>query len=112
MRLRSGFVISLATLAAAALLLIALLFIVSCGENRAGLIDQDQYERIQRGMTMDEVESITGIPTRTHRTGPATDPNIIWYFDKKDGEGLIRISFVGGKVDSVSPFDPGVEQQE
>ncbi len=92
--------------------LLALVLAAGCGETRSGSISQDQHSQIQKGMTLDEVEGIAGTPYRTHKTGPTSDPNIIWYYSKTDGEGLVRISFLGGRVDNISPYSLSVEAND
>lgn len=90
----------------------ALLLTAGCGDSKTGAINAEQHSRVQKGMTLDEVEAVTGTPLRSHRTGPTQNPDIIWYFDKTDGEGLVRVSFISYKVDSISPYDQGVQPEE
>lgn len=105
--------IRLATLViAVALLGMTVLVLAGCGGNKTGAISQEQFNRIQKGMTLDEVEAIAGNPYRTHSAGTAKDPNIIWNYSKTDGEGLVRISFLSGKVDTISPYEIGVQPEE
>lgn len=88
-----------------------LLAAAGCGGKEA-TISQEQHSQIQREMTLDQVEAITGEPVRTHRTGSPQNPDIIWYFEKTEGAGLVRITFIGGKVESVSPYEESVEPEE
>ncbi|MHB0867619.1 MAG: hypothetical protein ACYC6B_06025 [Thermoleophilia bacterium] len=90
----------------------AVLLTAGCGDSKTGVINSEQYGRVQKGMTLDEVEAITGTPLRSHSTGPTQNPSIIWYFDKADGEGLVRFTFVNYKVDSIAPYDQSVPLEE
>ncbi|MDO8737327.1 MAG: hypothetical protein Q7K29_09650 [Thermoleophilia bacterium] len=92
------------------LLAISLFIIAGCG-SQAG-IGQSQYEQVQKGMTLDDVEGLLGQPDRSHRTGPTNNPSIIWYYNKSEAEGLVRIGFVNAKVDSLSPYDLSVNLDE
>jgi len=87
-----------------------LIAVTSCG-SKAG-ISQSQYEQVQKGMTLDQVEGLLGQPDRSHRTGPTNNPNIIWYYNKSEAEGLVRIGFLDAKVDSLSPYDLSVNLDE
>lgn len=95
---------------------VALLFaglsvvVTGCGSEEG--ISQSQYERVQKGMTLDDVEGLLGQPDRTHRTGSTSNPNIIWYYNKSEAEGLVRISFIDAKVDNLSPYDLSVNLDE
>ncbi len=95
--------------AAGMLLTMVLLSASGCGQKG---ISQSQYEQIQKGMTLDQVEGILGQPDRTHRTGSSQNPNIIWYYNKSEGEGLVRVSFLDGKMDQASPYDLSVNPDE
>jgi hypothetical protein len=98
------------TIIAAVLLLAALLTpVIGCGKSG---ISRDQYNQVQKGMTLDQVEGILGQPDRTHRTGSAQNPNVIWYYNKTEGEGLVRIAFLDGKMDTVSPYEISVNPDE
>ena len=88
----------------------AMVMVAGCG-SKAG-ISQSQYEQVQKGMTLDQVEGLLGQPDRSHRTGPTNNPNIIWYFNKSEAEGLVRISFLNATVDSLSPYDLSVNLDE
>lgn len=68
-------------------------------------VSQEDHDKIQVGMTMDEVAAILGQPERSHVTGASQNPGIFWYFTKSEGEGLMKISFEQGKVTSVAPYD-------
>ena len=98
--------------AAAVLIALALLIAAGCGNGESGGISPDQHSQIQRGMTLDQVEAITGSPSRSHKSGSTQNPNITWYFNKTEGEGLVRVAFVAGKVDNISPYDQSVEPEE
>lgn len=84
--------------------------VIGCG-SKAG-ISQSQYEQVQKGMTLDEVEGLLGQPDRSHRTGTSSNPNIIWYYNKSEAEGLVRVSFLDARVDSLSPYDLSVNLDE
>jgi len=84
--------------------------VTGCGE-KAG-ISQNLYEQVQKDMTLDEVDGLLGQPDRSHRTGTTSNPNIIWYYNKSEAEGLVRISFIDAKVDSLSPYDLSVNLDE
>lgn len=101
-----------ALLVAIVLLALTVISLAGCGGSKSGAISQEQYDRIQKGMTLDEVEAIGGTPYRTHKSGSSKDPNIIWNYSKTDSEGLVRISFLGGKVDSISPYEVNVQPDE
>jgi hypothetical protein len=89
---------------------VVMILVAGCGA-KAG-ISQSQYEQVQKGMTLDQVESLLGQPDRSHRTGPTNNPNIIWYFNKSEAEGLVRISFLNATVDNLSPYDLNVNLDE
>lgn len=88
---------------------LSLLVLAGAGCGKSG-ISQDQYNQVQKGMTLDQVEGILGQPDRTHRT--AQTSSTIWYYNKSGGEGLVRISFTDGKADSISPYDVSVTPEE
>lgn len=111
MRRRSAHPALLTAAALLVLMLVALTF-AGCGNSKEGIISPDQHSRVQKGMTLDDVEAITGPPLRTHRTGSTRDPTIIWYYGKTEGEGLVRITFEGGKVVTITPYNESVEAQE
>lgn len=95
-----------------AVLITACLLIVVTGCGSKDGVSQSLYEQVQKGMTLDEVEGLLGQPDRTHRTGATSNPNIIWYYNKSEAEGLVRISFTNAKVDSLSPYDLSVNLDE
>lgn len=98
---------------AMAILAAAALALAGCGDSqKSGVISREQYDRIQKGLTLDEVEAIGGEPYRTHKTGTSKDPNIFWYYSKTEGDGLVRISFLSGRVDSISPYEISVTPEE
>lgn len=86
--------------------------LTGCGESKSGALSPDQHVRIQKGMTMDDVEAVAGTPERSHKKGSSKDPNIIWYYTKTEGEGMVKISFMGGKVDLISPYDTSILPEE
>ena len=60
-------------------------------------INEENYQKVQNGMTMEQVKEILGEPTesKTAGIGPLSGTSAIW----KDGEGAtIDIKFVNGKV--------------
>lgn len=81
-----------------------------CGENSG--ITPGAYAKIEKGMTLDQVEAILGTPPRSHRTGSTKDPTIIWYYNKSEGDGLAKITFESAKVTNISPYDTGVNPDE
>ncbi|MHB1390427.1 MAG: hypothetical protein ACYCXF_04210 [Thermoleophilia bacterium] len=97
----------MALVAVATLLLSA----AGCGDSKNGIIDAEQYGRLQKGMTLDEVEAVTGTPLRSHTTGPTQNPSINWYFGKTEGEGLVRVTFVDYRIDLISPYDQSVQPE-
>lgn len=99
-------------LALALMALLTLPVLAGCEQNKKGVMNPDQHSRIQKGMTLDDVEAIAGTPERTHKKGSARDPNIIWYYSKTESEGLVRVSFQGGKVDSITPYDTSIAPEE
>lgn len=100
----------IAAIAAIFLLTVLLLANAGCG-SKAG-ISQSQHDQLQKGMTLDQVEGILGQPDRSHRTGPANNPSIIWYYNKSEAEGLVRIAFEDGKMTTISPYDLSVNLDE
>jgi len=94
-----------------ATLLLAALLVAAAGCGKSG-ISSDQYDQLEKGMTLDQVEGILGQPDRTHRIGSSQNPNIIWYYNKSEGEGLVRISFIDAKMDVASPYDVSVNPDE
>ncbi|MBI5870182.1 MAG: outer membrane protein assembly factor BamE [Actinobacteria bacterium] len=95
-----------------ALLIMAVLLVIVTGCGSEAGISQSQYEQVQKGMTLDQVEGLLGQPDRSHRTGPTNNPNIIWYYNKSEAEGLVRISFINALVDNLSPYDLSVNLDE
>ena len=92
-------------------LIVAAFALSAAGCGKSG-ISRDQYDQIQKGMTLDQVEGILNQPDRTHRTGSPQNPSIIWYYNKSGGEGLVRLSFTDGKLDSISPYEVSVNPDE
>ncbi|RJQ43017.1 MAG: hypothetical protein C4534_08815 [Gaiellales bacterium] len=93
-----------------AMIISLLLGASACGE-KAG-ITSDDHARIEVGMTMDEVEDMLGQPERSHVTGDSQNPSIFWYYPKAEGDGLVKVSFEGARVTSVSPYDQSFEVGE
>ena len=81
-----------------------------CGDKDG--VTPDAYAKIEKGMTLDQVEAILGTPPRSHRTGPTKDPTIIWYYIKSEGDGLAKITFESAKVTNISPYDTSVNPDE
>lgn len=98
--------------AMAAVLAAALLGLTGCSQSKTGALSPAQYARIQKGMTMDDVEAVAGAPERSHKKGTSKDPNIVWYYPKTEGEGMVRVSFTDGKVDLITPYDSSIEPEE
>ncbi|MHB1326142.1 MAG: hypothetical protein ACYDGS_08165 [Thermoleophilia bacterium] len=94
-----------------AVLLLVTLALTAGGCGKSG-ISRSQYDQIQKGMTLDQVEGILGQPDRTHRLGANANPNVIWNYNKSEGEGLVRISFLDGKMDVASPYEVSVNPNE
>ena len=97
---------------AVGLMLTVLCGLSGCGSSKAGAMGPSQYARIQKGMTIDQVEAIAGKPARSHTKDSFKNPNIIWYYTKTEGEGLVEISFIGGKVDLISPYNASIPAPE
>jgi ATP-dependent DNA ligase len=66
--------------------------LVGCGSK----VTQDNFDKIQAGMTREEVKSILGEPTESSGVGVGAISGDAWVW-KKDGT-VITIQFVGGKV--------------
>lgn len=98
--------------AIAAIFLLAILLLASAGCGSKAGISQSQHDQVEKGMTLDQVEGLLGQPDRSHRTGPANNPSIVWYYNKSEAEGLVRIAFEDGKMTSVSPYDLSVNLDE
>ena len=80
---------------ASQLITIALLvsvLLVACGSK----ITQENFDKVQAGMSQDEVKAILGEPTESTGTsvGPISGGAWVW---KKNGT-TITVQFVGGKV--------------
>jgi uncharacterized protein YcfL len=60
-------------------------------------INQDNYTKIQNGMTMEQVKSILGEPTesKTLGIGPLSGTSAVW---KNSSGTTINIKFLNGKV--------------
>lgn len=97
------------TLILAALALLPVL--AGCGDTK-GTISPDQYSQLNKGMSLDDVEAILGAPERTHRMGSGETATIYWYYRKTEGEGLVKVTFEGGKVSSISPYDQSLSPDE
>lgn len=81
-----------------------------CG-NGKGTISQDQHAQLAKDMSLDKVEGILGTPKRTHRMASGETATIYWYYEKTDGEGLVKITFENGKVTSISPYDQSLSPE-
>jgi ATP-dependent DNA ligase len=60
----------------------------------ASKVTQENFDKIQAGMSRDEVKSIVGAPTESSGVGAVSGDAWVW---KKNGT-VITIQFVGGKV--------------
>jgi len=94
-----------------AVVLLAATMLIAAGCGQSG-ISQSQYDQIQKGMTLDEVEGILGQPDRTHHLGTPQNPEIVWYYNKSEGEGLVRFSFTSGKMNVATPYETSVNPDE
>lgn len=88
----------------AVVLLVPAAAFLAAGCGGSSGVSQEDHDKIQMGMTMDEVATILGQPERSHVTG-ASQESIFWYFTKSDGEGLMKVAFEQGKVTSIAPYD-------
>ena len=68
--------------------LLASVLLVGCGSK----ITQENFDKIQTGMSREDVKAILGEPTES--SGAISGDSWVW---KKDGT-VITIQFVGGKV--------------
>ena len=94
------------------LLMVSAVALSAAGCGKSG-ISHDQYNQVQKGMTLDQVEGILGQPDRTHHTGSPQNPSIIWYYNKSEADGLVRLAFTpDAKLDSISPYDVSVNPDE
>jgi hypothetical protein len=68
------------------------MFLVACG----GGVSQENYDKIQNDMTMDQVQSILGKPTESSSVDVAgmSGSTATW----EGEEGTISIQFMNGKV--------------
>jgi hypothetical protein len=68
------------------------LFLVACG----GSVSQENYDKVQNGMTMDEVQSILGKPSESSSVDVAgmSGTTAVW----EGKEGTISIQLANGKV--------------
>lgn len=105
-------VIFLTAVLLCAVLAVAPLGLTGCGEAKAGALSPDQYAHIQKGMTLDNVEAVAGAPERSHKKGTSKDPNVVWYYTKTEGEGMVMVSFVDGKVEKITPYDSSITPEE
>lgn len=72
--------------------LVAGLFSAGCD----GAVNQKNYEKIQKGMTSQEVLKILGEPTRSHGVDIAVFSGTV--SEWKGSDGTISVQFVNGKV--------------
>jgi len=72
--------------------LLASVLVVGCGSK----VTQENYDKIQAGMTREDVKAILGEPTESSGASIGTISGDSWVW-KKDGT-VITIQFVGGKV--------------
>ena len=59
-------------------------------------VTQENYDKVQAGMSQDEVKAILGAPTESRDTslGPISGGTWVW----KGGGATITVQFLGGKV--------------
>ena len=100
--------LALATLA----IMLTVLVISASGCGDSGGVTSEKYAQVEKGMTFNQVDALLGTPPRTHRTGPTSNPTIIWYYEKTEGEGLLRITFENAKVTNISPYDTSINPEE
>ena len=103
-------ILFLMTLAAAVALAALIFAAAGCGDK--GGVSAEKYSQVEKGMTLDQVEGLLGTPPRSHRTGSTQNPTIIWYYNKSDGDGLLKITFENAKVTNISPYDTSVNPDE
>jgi len=86
----------------------------AAGCGKTAKLSPETYAKIQKGMTLDEVESIAGQPERSHKLGSASSKSqtIYWYYAKTEGEGLVRVAFENGKVTNISPYNANINPEE
>lgn len=72
-----------------ALAALIVLGLAGCGESRLTL---DNYERLEAGMTRDQVEEVLGAPSEC--SGAVMVDNCLW----GDAQRFIQAQFVGGKA--------------
>ncbi len=77
---------------AGAAVLLASALLAGCGSK----ITQENFDKIQAGMSREDVKAILGEPTELSGVGVGTISGDSWVW-KKDGT-VITIQFVGGKV--------------
>lgn len=87
------------------------LLAAGCGNSR-GSISPDQYSQLEKGMSLDGVEAILGPPERTHRMGSGATETLYWYYNKTEGEGLVKLTFEDGKVTGITPYDQSLSPEE
>lgn len=83
-----------------ALFLIIIILLTGCtsGENK---ITKDMYEKIEAGMTIDEVESVLGKGEETAKTEAAGITIVNYQWTNSDGSN-IQIIFQEGKVNTIA----------
>jgi outer membrane protein assembly factor BamE (lipoprotein component of BamABCDE complex) len=80
-------------LGAGALCLVISLSLISCGGSK---LTQENFEKIQTGMTLVQVQAILGEPTESSSVDVAVFSGSVSKW--KQGEVTITIQFVNGKV--------------
>jgi len=103
-------ILLLTTLAAAVVLTTLVFSAAGCGDS--GGVSDEKYSQVEKGMSLDQVEGLLGTPPRSHRTGSSKNPTIIWYYEKSNGEGLLKITFEDAKVTNISPYDTSINPAE
>lgn len=88
-----------------------LLTATGCGGGK-GTISPDQHAQLSKGMSLDDVEALLGPPERTHRMGSGETAAIYWYYNKTEGEGLVKVAFENGQVTIITPYDQSLSPEE
>ncbi len=82
-------------LASLSLVVVASLFLVSCSR-----MTEENRQKVQKGMTVPEVEAILGSPTTNETQSPLGVVNLtVFHYKKANDDVMVR--FINGKVTAV-----------